>query len=350
VIDRNFWSGRKVFLTGHTGFKGAWMSLLLRSLGAEVHGFALPPEHNDGLFGAAGVEGDVRHMIGDVRDLAAVRTAISQAKPEVVIHMAAQSLVRVSYAEPVRTFETNVMGTVNVLEAARHVPEVRAIVVVTSDKCYENVDWVMGYRETDRLGGRDPYSASKGAAEIVTAAYRTSFYNTPDKAAVATVRAGNVFGGGDWAKDRLIPDAMRAFGAGQILNIRNPHAVRPWQHVFDVLMAYLELSQLLVREGQSFAEAWNIGPSIDHEVPVSTIVDSVKDLWGPDAGWNRDDGDHPHESKFLRLDCSKAFSRFGWRSRITLDDGLALAVDWYRAAKHGADMRALSLKQLSQYV
>lgn len=326
------------------------MSLLLRSLGAQVHGFALPPEQNNGLFGAAGVEKDVHHMIGDVRDLKAVRAAMLQARPEVVIHMAAQSLVRVSYAEPVRTFETNVMGTANVLEAARQVPEVRAIVVVTSDKCYENFDWVLGYRETDRLGGRDPYSASKGAAEIVTAAYRTSFYKTQDKAAVATVRAGNVFGGGDWAKDRLIPDAMRAFGSGQTLSIRNPYAVRPWQHVFDVLLAYLELSQLLLREGHSFAEAWNIGPSIDHEVPVSTIVESVKNLWGPGADWSRDTGDHPHESKFLRLDCSKAYARFGWRPRITLDDGLALAVEWYRAAKGGADMRALSLKQLSQFV
>ena len=227
---------------------------------------------------------------------------------------------------------------------------VKAIVVVTSDKCYENFDWVLGYRETDRLGGRDPYSASKGAAEIATAAYRSGFYKTPDKAAVATVRAGNVFGGGDWAKDRLIPDAMRAFGAGQMLSIRNPFAVRPWQHVFDVLMAYLELSQLLVREGHAFAEAWNIGPSIDHEVPVSAIVDSVVQLWGDGASWSKDAGEHPHESKFLRLDCSKAYARFGWRSHITLTKGLELAVEWYRAASNGSDMRALSLKQLSQFI
>lgn len=350
MIDKKFWSGRRVFLTGHTGFKGAWLSLLLRRLGAEVHGFALAPDHPGGVFEVADVERDIHHTVGDIRDPAALAAALKAARPEVVIHMAAQSLVRVSYAEPVRTFQTNVMGTVNLLEAARHAPKVRAVLVVTSDKCYENFDWVLGYRETDRLGGRDPYSASKGCAEMVTAAYRQSFYSAPGTAAVATVRAGNVFGGGDWATDRLIPDAMRAFGSDEVLRIRNPHAVRPWQHVFDVLLAYLVLCELLVHKGHDFAEAWNIGPSIDHEVPVSAIVERVTRLWGDGAGWQQDGGDHPHESKFLRLDCSKAYARFGWKSRIALDRGLELAVAWYRAARKGADMRAFSHAQLAEFI
>jgi CDP-glucose 4,6-dehydratase len=351
LIQREFWAGRRVFLTGHTGFKGAWMSLLLRSLGAEVCGFALPPEHDQGLFAVGRVEKDVRHIIGDVRDLPALARAVKDARPDVVIHMAAQSLVRLSYADPVRTFETNVMGTANLLEAVRHCPEVRAVLVVTSDKCYENLDWAMAYRETDQLGGRDPYSSSKACAEIVTSAYRTSFFAKSGQTAVATVRAGNVFGGGDWATDRLIPDAMRAFGDGKTLSIRNPHAVRPWQHVFDVVLAYLELAQLLVRDGQAYAEAWNIGPSIDHEVPVSVIVNHVTRRWGDKAGWAQDSGLHPHESKFLRLDCSKAYARFGWRSRISLEQGLDLTVAWYRAAHaRGADLRAFSLRQLEQFV
>ncbi len=327
------------------------MSLLLRRLGAQVFGFALPPEHAAGLFLAGDVARDVHHVAGDVRNLAALSAAVNEARPDIVVHMAAQSLVRLSYADPVRTFETNVMGTANLLEAVRRCPGVRAVLVVTSDKCYENLDWAMAYRETDQLGGRDPYSSSKACAEIVTAAYRASFFNRPDSAAVATVRAGNVFGGGDWATDRLIPDAMRAFGIGDTLSIRNPHAVRPWQHVFDVVLAYLELVELLVRDGKAYAEPWNIGPSIDHEVPVSTIADHLTGLWGGSAGWNRDTGQHPHESKFLRLDCSKAYARFGWRSRIRLEDGLKLTVAWYRAAKEaGTDLRAFSLRQLEPFI
>lgn len=350
MVDVTFWKERRVFLTGHTGFKGAWMSLLLRSLGAEVHGFALAPEHAEGLFTVGGVQKDVEHIVGDVRDLKHLSAALQAAKPDVVIHMAAQSLVRLSYAEPVRTFETNVMGTVNLLEAVRQCPGVRAALVVTSDKCYENLDWAMAYRETDQLGGHDPYSSSKACAELVTAAYRASFFNKPGQTAVATVRAGNVFGGGDWATDRLIPDAIRAFGNGKTLLIRNPNAVRPWQHVLDVVLAYLELCELLVRDGQAYAEPWNIGPSIDHEVPVSTIADRITQLWGGTAAWSRDGGQHPHESKFLRLDCSKAYARFGWRSRINLDDGLKLTVAWYRAAAERADLRAFSLRQLGTLV
>jgi len=351
LVDVKFWSGRRVFLTGHTGFKGAWMALLLRSLGAEVYGFALPPEHKAGLFTVGGVENDVHHAVGDVRDLAHLSASVQAARPDIVIHMAAQSLVRLSYADPVRTFATNVMGTANLLEAVRQCQGVRAVLIVTSDKCYENLDWAMAYRETDKLGGHDPYSSSKACAEIVTAAYRASFFSKPGQAAVASVRAGNVFGGGDWATDRLIPDAMRAFGAEKTLAIRNPHAVRPWQHVFDVVLAYLELAELLVRDGQTFAEPWNIGPSIDHEVPVSTIVDSVTRLWGGKAAWSQDGGQHPHESKFLRLDCSKAYARFGWRSRIKLEDGLNLTVAWYRsAAERGIDMRAFSQRQFAPFV
>lgn len=348
MIDPEFWSGRRVFLTGHTGFKGAWMSLLLRRLGAEVHGYALPPENERDLFVAAQVERDVRHTIGDVRDLAAVARALAASDAEIVIHMAAQSLVRRSYREPVDTYAINVMGTVNLLEAARHREAVRAVIVVTSDKCYENVGRPHGYREHDALGGHDPYSSSKGAAEIATASYRRSFFHADGAAAVASARAGNVIGGGDWASDRLVPDAMRAFIAGEPLRIRNPHAVRPWQHVFDPVLAYLEIAQRLVSDGHAFSEGWNIGPSAASEVPVSTIADLAVRFWGRGAAWLVDGGDHPHEASYLKLDCEKARSRLGWRPLIELEEAVRLTVEWYRAAGDGADLRAVSLRQLDR--
>ena len=327
------------------------MSLLLRSLGADVHGFALPPERDEDLFVTAGVQADVHHVVGDVRDAAHLSAALTAAEPEVVVHMAAQSLVRRSYADPVGTFATNVMGTANLLEAVRQCAQVRAVLIVTSDKCYDNREGAGAYRETDRLGGYDPYSNSKACAEMVTASYRSSFFGAPGSAAVATVRAGNVFGGGDWSVDRLIPDAMRAFAAGKTLQIRNPQAVRPWQHVFDVAAAYLGLAQRLAEDGPAYAEAWNIGPPPSHEVPVSTITEQLVRLWGQGSAWTHDAGPHPHESNFLRLDSSKAKARLGWRSRIALDEGLKLTVEWYRAASEKkADVRALSLRQLGAFV
>lgn len=350
VIDRDFWAGRRVLLTGHTGFKGAWAALLLRLLGAEVHGFALPPDSDGNLFVVAGVDGDIHHRLGDVRDLRSVHEAVKEARPEIVIHMAAQSLVRLSYIEPVETYAINVMGTVNLLEAARHTPGVRAVVVVTSDKCYDNVGWVWGYRETDHLGGHDPYSNSKGCAELVTDSYRRSFFQGDKAARIASGRAGNVIGGGDWSRDRLVPDAMRAFIAGELLPIRNPHAVRPWQHVLDPVVAYLTLAERLVQGGQAFAEGWNFGPSAASEVPVEDIVDSLVRLWGGSARWERDGADHPHEAAYLKLDCSKALARLNWRPLIDLDEALKLTVEWYRAFDSGADMRRVTLAQIEKVI
>lgn len=350
MIDLDFWRNRRVFLSGHTGFKGAWMSLLLRRLGAEVHGFALPPQGARDLFVVAGVERDVEHVIGDVRDLGELRTVLAKAKPDIVLHMAAQSLVRLSYAEPVDTYATNVMGTVNLLEALRHTPGVEAAIIVTSDKCYDNVGWFRGYRETDGLGGHDPYSNSKGCAELVTDAYRRSFFYGEGVTAIASCRAGNVIGGGDWAVGRLVPDAIRAFMAGNMLCIRNPNSVRPWQHVFDPLIAYLRLAEHLVRFGSAYAEGWNFGPVSDSEVPVSVIADAMMRLWGEGASWKEDSGPHPHEDICLKLDCSKARNRLGWRPRLDLEQGLRLTIEWYRAARHNGDLRAFSLRQIDGFL
>jgi CDP-glucose 4,6-dehydratase len=348
VIDRAFWRGRHVLLTGHTGFKGAWMSMLLGSLGAKVHGFALPPEEPS-LFASCGVEADVVHHIGDVRDLDAVERALRAAAPEIVIHMAAQSLVQRSYAEPVATYATNVMGTVNVLEATRKATGVRAALIVTSDKCYENRGWERGYREADAFGGHDPYSSSKGCAEIVAAAYRRSFFAANDTCRVATVRAGNVIGGGDWARDRLVPDAMRAFGAGVPLSVRNPNSVRPWQHVLDPVLGYLRLAERLAGDEAAFADGWNFGPDAADSLPVSAVVDQLAKRWGESARWEHDTSGQWHpEAPQLRLDCTKARVDLGWTPQLGIDAALTLTVDWYRARHDGADMRAFTLDQIDQ--
>lgn len=350
MIDPDFWRGRRVFLTGHTGFKGAWMALLLRSFGAEVFGYSLEPESEHGLFNVAGVQNDVHHRIGDIRDLAGTRSALAEAKPDVLIHMAAQALVRLSYDEPVETYSTNVMGTVNLLEAARTVAGIEAIVVVTSDKCYENTGSLRGYVETDPMGGYDPYSSSKGCAEIVTAAYQRSFFQTESSALIATTRAGNVIGGGDWARDRLVPDIVRSFMAGEVVRIRNPSAIRPWQHVLDPVIGYLTLVQRLVQDGRQLAEGWNFGPHEDSEVPVSLLVKTLAAHWGTDARWDLDDGDNPHEAAYLKLDCSKARTRLAWRPVIEFERAVRLSSDWYRAFQRGADMRAVTLEQISEVV
>jgi CDP-glucose 4,6-dehydratase len=347
VTDPAFWRGKKVFLTGHTGFKGAWASLLLRRLGASVYGYALPPNHQSSLFAAAHIAEDIRQRFADIRDLTTLRAALSEAEPEIVIHMAAQALVRPSYAEPVDTFATNVMGTVHVLEAARHLASVKTILIVTSDKCYENNGGQAPFREGDRLGGNDPYSNSKACAELVTHSYRQSFFAKPGSARIATARAGNVFGGGDWAPDRLVPDAMQAFLDGEALRIRNPNSVRPWQHALDPVLGYLTLVERLVND-ESFIGAWNFGPDAASEVPVRTVVDHLIDLWGDGAGWVADEGPHPHEAAYLRLDCDKAHTQLGWTPRLDLAQGLRLTVDWYKALQHGHDLRQLSLDQLDQ--
>jgi len=349
VIEPDFWRGRRVFLTGHTGFKGGWTALVLRSLGAEVTGFALAPEQPDGIFSAAHVVEDVEHKIGDIRDARTLDAAISEAQPEIVIHMAAQSLVRASYLEPVATYATNVMGTVHVLEAARHSPSMRAVVVVTSDKCYENLGHGRPYKEGEPLGGHDPYSNSKACAELVTDAYRRSFFTkaaTGNVLAVASARAGNVIGGGDWAHDRLVPDAMRAFRARQPLRIRNPGHIRPWQHVLDPVLGYLLLAEHLVRRGAETQGAWNFGPSAASEVPVSVIVENLVRLWGGDARWERDGGEHPYEAPALKLDAAKASEQLKWRPVLGLQDALSATMTWYRAQHEGRDMRKVTLEQI----
>jgi CDP-glucose 4,6-dehydratase len=345
VTDPVFWRRKKVFLTGHTGFKGAWASLLLRHFGASVYGYALPPSHPSSLFVVAGAAADINQCLADIRDLGRLSAAMSEAQPDVIIHMAAQALVRPSYAEPVETFATNVMGTVHVLEAARHLPCVKAVLVVTSDKCYENEGGQGAFREADRLGGNDPYSNSKACAELVTHSYRRSFFARDGAARIASARAGNVFGGGDWARDRLVPDAMQAFMDRQPLRIRNPNSVRPWQHALDPILGYLTLVEKLMADA-SFADGWNFGPSADSEQPVRKVVEHLQAMWGDGAGWTSDDGPHPHEAAFLRLDCERALSRLNWTPRLDLVQGLGLTVDWYKALQRGHDLRQVSLEQL----
>jgi CDP-glucose 4,6-dehydratase len=349
VTDPSFWRGKKVFLTGHTGFKGAWASLLLRRLGAIVYGYALEPTHQSSLFVAARITDEIKHRIADIRDLPTLRAAMAEAEPDIVIHMAAQALVRPSYEEPVETFATNVMGTVHVLEAARQLACVQVILNVTSDKCYENDGAGVAFREGDRLGGDDPYSNSKACAELATHSYRRSFFNGSGASRVATARAGNVFGGGDFARDRLVPDAMQAFLAGEPLRIRNPSSVRPWQHALDPVLGYLTLVERLAGDAR-FVGGWNFGPDAASEVPVGTVVEHLIALWGEDARWTADAGPHPHEAAYLRLDCAKARSELGWTPRLDLARGLHLTVDWYKALREGRDLRKVSLDQLDQVV
>ena len=352
-VTPSFWRGRRVFLTGHTGFKGSWLALWLKQLGAEVTGYALPPATTPSLFTLARVEQDLRSITGDIRDAKALHAALAGARPEVVIHMAAQPLVRRSYADPVETWSTNVMGLVNLFEAIRATAGVRAVVNVTSDKCYRNREWVWGYREDEALGGHDPYSASKAAAEIVGESYRDSYFpparHSQHGVAVASARAGNVIGGGDWAADRLVADIMRAIESGTPVRIRNPHAIRPWQHVLEPLSGYLLLAEKLATEGAAFAEAWNFGPEAGEERPVQGIVEELVRRWGAGAAWQRDPGDHPHEASFLKLDVSKARAKLGWRPRLTLSQALDLIVEWHRVHRDGGDARAVTLAQIAAY-
>lgn len=342
-----FWKAKRVFLTGHTGFKGAWLALWLQSLGAEVVGYSLPAPTDPSLFSLARVDSGIVSITGDVRDLEKLKAEIASHRPEIVIHLAAQSLVRLSYTDPVETYSTNVMGTVNVLEAIRKSSSVRAVVVVTTDKCYENREWVWSYREYEPMGGHDPYSSSKGCAELVTAAYRRSFFN--QGAAIASVRAGNVIGGGDWAKDRLIPDIVRAFIKRESVQIRNPHAVRPWQHVLEPLSGYLLLAQRLYENGNSYAEAWNFGPNEADSKSVSWVVGCLTELWGDGATWAILDGNHPHEAQLLKLDISKAKQKLQWHPSLDLREALTRTVEWYRAYANGEDVRVISVDQIKKH-
>ena len=354
MVEPSFWAGKVVLLTGHTGFKGSWLSLWLQDMGAKVIGYALAAPTNPSLFEAANVAEGMVSIESDIRDFAALSAVFEKYQPEIVIHMAAQPLVRYSYANPIETYSTNVMGTVHVLEAARLTSSVRAIVNVTSDKCYENREWAWGYRENEAMGGYDPYSNSKGCAELVAAAYRSSYFNpgnfTDHRVALASARAGNVIGGGDWAEDRLIPDIMRAIMQGKPVHIRNPHAIRPWQHVLEPLSGYLLLAQKLYQEGAVYAESWNFGPSDDDAKPVQWIVESLTEAWGEGASWQLDQGDHPHEAHYLKLDCSKAKARLNWQPRWNLDEALSKIVDWQKKYQQGANMKAVTLKQINLYL
>jgi CDP-glucose 4,6-dehydratase len=349
VPDPRFWAGRRVLVTGHTGFKGAWLSLWLTELGAEVVGFARGVPTAPSLHALARLGELVDHRDGDVRDAGALLGAVCATRPDVLFHLAAQPMVRRSFDDPVSTYATNVMGTVHALEAARRAG-VRSVVVVTTDKCYENREWPWGYREPEALGGHDPYSSSKACAELVTKAYRSSFFTggDPDAPRVATARAGNVIGGGDWGTDRLLPDLFRAALDGAPLHIRNPDAVRPWQHVLNPLAGYLVLAQRLW-EDPAFAQAYNLGPADDDARPVRWIVEQLTALWDAPLEWDLDPGPHPHEAHWLKLDSSLARAELGWRPLWDLDAGLRQTADWFRAYRDGADVRATTLEQVQDY-
>lgn len=345
----SLWAGRRVLVTGHTGFKGSWLSLWLHHMGAHVTGFALPPPTVPSLFAAARIDELVDHVEGDVRDAAALRRTVEACAPEVIFHLAAQPLVRLSYREPVETYATNVMGTVHLLDAARHAAGVKAIVCVTSDKCYENREWVWPYRESDPMGGHDPYSNSKGCAELVVSAWRSSFFNTAGPL-LASARAGNVIGGGDWADDRLIPDLIRALASGTAPLIRSPASVRPWQHVLEALHGYLMLAEYLLAGEKAFADGWNFGPSDEDARPVSWIVERLQAAWGNHRAALADSGPQPHEATLLRLDSSKARAELGWRPVLPLATALEWISEWHKAVDDGADARATTLAQIDRYV
>lgn len=351
-VNPVFWKGKKVFLTGHTGFKGGWLTLWLTSMGAKVTGYALAPNTTPNLYGALEIDSLVENShIADIRDLGSMQNAIRGAHPDIVIHMAAQPLVRYSYANPVETYASNVMGTVHVLEATRNIESVRATVVVTTDKCYENKEWVWGYRENEPMGGYDPYSSSKGCAELVTSAYRQSFFSGPSSVnKIASARAGNVIGGGDWSEDRLIPDAIKAFEAEKPLRIRNPLATRPWQHVLEPLSGYLILAQALYEEGSRFATSWNFGPRDEDNRSVQQVIDLFVSEWGGSARWEKEGEAQLHEASLLKLDCSKAHSQLGWSPKWNLDLAIQKITDWQKAFQKKENMQEVSLAQINQYM
>ncbi|MDC0464298.1 CDP-glucose 4,6-dehydratase [Pseudomonadales bacterium] len=348
-MNRLFWRNKKVFITGHTGFKGAWLSLWLQDCGAELMGYALSPNTQPNLFDAALVVNGMESVIGDVRDLEKITKTMSNFSPDIVIHMAAQPLVRLSYRNPVDTYSTNVMGTVNLFEAVRKTASVKAVVNVTTDKCYENKEWVWGYREHESMGGHDPYSNSKGCSELVTTAYRSSFFNYLGSAKIASARAGNVIGGGDWGEDRLIPDIFKAFENKEPVMVRNPSATRPWQHVLEPLSGYLVLAERLFNHGEEFADGWNFGPRESDVKPVRNIIEYLVERWGEGASWVHDESEQPHEAQLLKLDISKAKTLLEWSPKWDLITALDSIIEWQKERLKGSDAKEITLEQIYKF-
>ena len=353
MLDKHFWKGKKVFITGHTGFKGSWLCLWLKLLGADITGYALNPPTNPNLFDLCNINKLTTSITSDVRDYKSLAKAIKSARPEIVIHMAAQSLVRESYKNPVETYSINVMGTVNLFEAVRNTDGVKVVINVTTDKCYENREWFWGYRENEPMGGYDPYSNSKACSELVTSAYRNSFFNPKNYnshgVGIASVRSGNVIGGGDWSADRLMPDCVRALLDKKRIVLRNPNAVRPWQHVLEPLSGYLLLAQKLYNNGPKYSEGWNFGPDDGDAKPVEWIVKKICEKWGQNASYKIDKGEHPHEAHYLKLDCSKAKEKLGWYPRWNLEKAIDSVIEWTQAYQENKDVRKVCLKQIEEY-
>lgn len=347
LVNRAFWQGRRVLVTGHTGFKGSWLSLWLQSMGANVIGYALKPPNSHNLFEVANVAQGMQSIIGDIRDLDSIRSAVAATQPEIVFHLAAQALVAEGYRDPVNTYATNVQGTVHLLESVRANSGVQVVVVVTSDKCYENNEWMWPYRENEPLGGHDPYSSSKACTEIVTSAYNTAFLRDA-KTSVATARAGNVIGGGDWSPNRLIPDLLAAFSENRSAELRRPHSIRPWQHVLDALAGYLILAEQIANE-PSLAGPWNFGPEQGDCLPASEIAHRITKTWGEEACWHTTATTYPHEAGTLRLDSSKAKYTLGWRPTWAIDDTLKATVDWHKAWLESKDMKSYTLGQIKKF-
>jgi len=352
-MNKQFWSGKKVFITGHTGFKGSWLTTWLKLLGASITGYSLAPETNPNLFELACVSDGINSIEGNILDVDSLRHAMRTQCPEIVFHLAAQPLVRYSYANPVETYEVNVIGTLNVLEAVRSIESVKAVIVVTSDKCYENQEWVWGYRESDPMGGFDPYSSSKGCTELAVSSYRRSFFNVSDYAkhgvGLATVRAGNVIGGGDWAEARLIPDLIRSFTKNETAMIRNPNAHRPWQYILDVLTGYLILAQKLYESGSHFSDAWNFGPNDENVKSVSWIADKMTQLWGEKAKYSVNQDTLLHEANCLKLDSNKSRTILGWEPKSSIEDVLENTINWYQAFFQQKNMKQFTERQIATY-
>lgn len=348
TVKRDFWEGKRVFLTGHTGFKGSWLSIWLTDMGAQVKGYSLKPNTEPNLFDLANVAVGIKSQFGDIRNYYDLKSSLESFSPEIILHLAAQPLVRESYEDPLETYSTNVMGTANLLQVSRNLPDLRSIVIVTTDKCYENKEWEWGYRENDPMGGYDPYSSSKGCAELVTSAFRRSFFRST-RVAIASARAGNVIGGGDWSKDRLIPDVIQSYNEGKQVVIRNPKATRPWQHVIEPLSGYLVLAEQLYNNGQAFAEPFNFGPRDEDCQSVESILNNITENWRDCPGWKLDDESNPHEARFLKLDISKAKHRLNWTPKWNLESTIKRIIDWNNAYNRQEDMRKYCINEIKSY-